>query len=74
MKTNHRRGFRGRSYPSKSGTYFEKVSAFADVRVGYGVDNDTARCVAHAKGVVTARIRFHEKAATRRLAAEHDEA
>lgn len=79
MKTNHRRGFKAEAHRYKGGTPFVKRSAIADVSIVAQADWDfndghrgMAASVAGAKKFVNSRFRFHEKAATRRLAAEHD--
>lgn len=80
MKTNHRRGFRAGTHRAKGGTRFHKISSIADVGIGAQADWDfsqgnrgMARSVAGAKKFVNSRFRFHEKAATRRLASEATE-
>ncbi len=77
MKTNHGRGFVAPTHRAKGGTRFQKVSAIADagfVAVAqWDMSNGNrgvARSVRGAKKFVNSRFRFHEKAATRKLAAE----
>ena len=79
MKTNHRRGFKAAAHRYKGGTAFGKRSAIADVSIGARAEWDfndghrgMAASVAGAKKFVNSRFRFHEKAATRRLAAEQE--
>ncbi len=80
MKTNHRRGFVAPTHRAKGGTRFQKISDIADVSVvamaQWDVANGNrgvARSVSGAKKFVNSRFRFHEKAATRRLAGESED-
>ena len=75
MKTNHRRGFTAPTHRAKGGTRFQKrgvVSDTAHVAVAaFDVANGNrgmARSVRGAKKFVNSRFRFHENAATRKLA------
>lgn len=76
MKTNHRRGFVAPSHRAKGGTRFQKVSKIADVGLvavsQWDMSNGhrgVAQSVRGAKKFVNSRFRFHEKAATHKLAA-----
>lgn len=77
MKTNHRRGFRAATHRNKGGTRFGKRSGIAGVAIDAMADFDAsngnrgmAKSVRGAKKYVNSRFRFHENAATRRLAGE----
>lgn len=81
MKTNHNRGFKADTDREKGGTAFHKRGVVSDVGVSAMADFDftngnrgMAKSVRGAKKFVNSRFRFHENAATRRLADEADEA
>jgi hypothetical protein len=76
MKTNQARGFRGKTQRYKGGTSFHKTGELSGVEVSAQADWDSsngnrgmAKTVRGAKKFVNSRIRFHENAATRELAA-----
>lgn len=77
MKTNHLRGYRANAQRYKGGQHFSAraplsgivVSAMADFDFTDG-NRGMARSVRGAKKYVNSRVRHHENAATRRLAAE----
>lgn len=76
MKTNHRRGFTANTPRYKGGTQFHKEAVLSGVSVSARADYDftngnrsMAKSVRGAKKFVNTRFRFHENAATRRLAA-----
>jgi len=81
MKTNHRRGFKANTPRYKGGTQFRQeaplsgvsVSAIADWDFSQG-NRGMAKSVRGAKKFVNSRVRHHENAATRRLAADEPEA
>lgn len=74
---NHRRSNRHTSHRDKSMESWADRGVLSGVGVGANIPNDftnghrgMARAAAGAKKFVRTRIRFHENAATRRLAAE----
>lgn len=80
MKTNHRRGFVANTPRKKGGTAFHKTGEVSDVSISARTDWDfsngnrgMAKSVRGAKKFVNSRFRFHENAATRKLAGEDDE-
>ena len=79
MKTNHRRGFVAPTHPAKGGTQFHKQGVLSDAAPTAMADFDSsngnrgmAKSVRGAKKFVNSRFRFHENAATRRLAEADD--
>lgn len=77
MKTNHRRGYRANTQRYKGGQLFSARGALSGIAVSAMADFDftdgnrgMARSVRGAKKYVNSRLRHHENAATRRLAAE----
>jgi hypothetical protein len=80
MKTNHKRGFVANVPRQKGGTVFHKTGELSGVSVVAQADWDfsngnrgMAKSVRGAKKFVNSRFRFHENAATRKLAEEGDE-
>lgn len=80
MKTNHRRGFKAKTHTDKAMSGYSDKGQISDTSVGAWVANDftngnrgMARAVAGAKKFVRSRLRFHDNAATKRLAQEIDE-
>jgi len=81
MKTNHRRGSKDSPQRYKGGALFQRTSALSDTAVSARADFDfsngnrgMAKSVRGAKKYVNTRFRFHENAATRRLASMDDPA
>jgi hypothetical protein len=77
MKTNHKRGFVASRHRDQAMTGASAASTFADVCFGYWVQNDftngnrgMAKEKRGGKKYVRSRIRFHEKAVTKRLAVD----
>lgn len=75
MKTNHGRGFVAKPHRKKGGQRFEKRGVLSDAAPVAMADFDSsngnrgmAKSVRGAKKFVNSRFRFHENAATRRLA------
>lgn len=75
MKTNHRRGFTAKRPKKSGGFYVVKASKLADKVIGASIGYDftdgnrgMAKAKRGAKKFVRSRVRFHEKAATKRLA------
>ena len=78
MKTNHRRGFKDRRLGNDKLTHrifkgFGRPSEYSDTYIGanypgIGSKRQNARYIAGAKKFVRTRTRFHEKAATKKLA------
>ena len=80
MKTNHGRRFVGKVPRKKGGTAFHKTGKISDLSVSARADWDfsngnrgMAKSVRGAKKFVNSRFRFHENAATKRLAGEIEE-
>ena len=75
MKTNHRRGYKANEQRYKGGQTFHKVGELSGAAVSARADWDftngnrgMAKSVRGAKKFVNSRFRFHENAATRKLA------
>lgn len=80
MKTNHGRGFKAETHPRKGGTRFQKKGVLSDAAPVAMSDFDSsngnrgmAKQVRGAKKYVNSRFRFHENAATKKLAGEAEE-
>jgi hypothetical protein len=79
MKTNHRRGFRASTHTDKAMETFAGRSTFSNKSFGAYIGNDfvkgnrgMAKDVRGAKKFIRSRIRFHDKAATKQLAQQHE--
>ena len=77
MKTNHRRGYKANQQRYKGGQTFARLGALSGEVVSARADWDftngnrgMAKSVRGAKKFVNSRFRFHENAATRKLAEE----
>ena len=77
MKTNHRRSYRANMQRYKGGQLFSARGVLSGIAVSAMADFDftdgnrgMARSVRGAKKYVNSRLRHHENAAARRLAAE----
>lgn len=77
MKTNHRRGYKAETHPKKGGTRFQKKGVLSDAAPVAMSDFESsngnrgmAKQVRGAKKFVNSRFRFHENAATKKLADE----
>lgn len=75
MKTNHGRGFKANEQRGKGGQSFHKRGVVSDAAPSAMADFDfsngnrgMAKSVRGAKKFVNSRFRFHENAATRKLA------
>ena len=77
MKTNHERGFKAQSHRYQGGFGTGVLAPLSDRHIGAHIGYDftdghrgMARAKKGAKKFVRSRTRFHENAATRRIARE----
>ena len=77
MKTSHQRGFKANAHRNQAMTGGGAVSTLADAVMNYWTGGDftngnrgAAASKRGGKKFVRSRVRFHENAATRRMAAD----